>query len=250
MKKDSSKKNFEYTHVNVEEITKDIDEYIIPECQEACIELWARNIFTYMCSDRKDKNMKYIELGILSPQNIEIFQKLMHKQPVNYYFDEKLGTYRIRARGDAETVAKTLVELTKPFEMQDVLEGQVSVERFLMQRFGLKKEVTNPEYVPNLKIPDIEDFDDPKGFFEANKRFNYLSNLPKTIEEFDGTKMEKPLASYLEEAGVSDFYDTERKVIYESEFYKKAHLRYLDFLKRKDSKAEPEKRDNIDEEVR
>lgn len=71
MKKDLSKNNFEYTHIPWHLVAQDIDEYIIPECQEACKYLWAKNIGTFMCSNRSESDdTKYILLNNMSTKVI------------------------------------------------------------------------------------------------------------------------------------------------------------------------------------
>ena len=83
MKKDNSANNFNYAGFSIDRIINNPDEYIVPECQEACKKFWDMNIFTVACSNRretinKDGSIrKYIMLGNLSDENKKIFEDLI-----------------------------------------------------------------------------------------------------------------------------------------------------------------------------
>ena len=78
---------YEYCYVSMPEVEANIDEYIIPELQEACKSLWKRNVFTFMCSNRNDGGSAYIILESLSPENKEIFEQLKKDHPEYFIFD-------------------------------------------------------------------------------------------------------------------------------------------------------------------
>lgn len=232
MKEDKSKNNFLYPYVQTDEVAENIDEFIIPECQEACKSFWTKNIFTYMCSNRDDGDNKYVLLSRLSPENKAIFEKLKKEDPEHYFYSDYREAYGIRARGDGEEVSKELEKLTEKFKMQDVLEGYYTVENFLIQHFDLSKTVPNPDYVEDLEMPDMDDFDSVEDFLRASREYTKRFVEPETIEVFDETKMTKSAEEYIAETEYKDLYDPERKVVYFSEFYKRGHLRYLEYLKR------------------
>ena len=68
---------YQYSHVSMSMVSKNIEEYIIPELQEACKQLWAKNIFTFMVSNRNDAGEAYIMVSTLSDENQKIFEDLM-----------------------------------------------------------------------------------------------------------------------------------------------------------------------------
>ena len=78
---DSSENNFNYVSFYWHMVAHNINEFIIPECQEACISLWARNIGTFMCSNRDElSDISYILLNDLSEENKHIIDELIKKE--------------------------------------------------------------------------------------------------------------------------------------------------------------------------
>ena len=225
--------------VSIEEVFSNINKYVLPDCQDACTDLWAKNIFTSKYSGQNNPVLRFILIRNLSPENLKIFHKLINRYPMNYYKDGDL--YGIRARTKAGNVKEVLSGLTIPLEMQDVLEGYVTVEQFLMDRYGLKKKVPNPEFIKDLKAPDIDEYADKYGFMEAQKKYYYNSKQPEFLESFDESKRTKSNEEYIQEAGLSSLDDPERGVIYNSEFFKAAHQRYLEYQKRKNATSKSEK---------
>ncbi|MBR3134644.1 MAG: hypothetical protein IKG56_04195 [Clostridia bacterium] len=227
-----------YNHRSVflEEVVKDIDEYIIPECQKACQCFWDNNIITSMCSNYDDGNNKWITIDQLSDENKAIFEKLMEEDPEHYAWDNYYNKYQISASGVGEDVSDRLVKLAQVFKMQDVIdysgEAYESVENYLMKKFGLSKTIPNPDY-KEVPEPQIQDFEDISSYLKAMEEWSLAGMEPKTIEVFDESKMTKTKEEYICEAGVSDLYDAERGVIYSSQFYKGMHERYLEYMRTK-----------------
>ena len=54
MKEDNSANNFNYAGFSIDKIINNPDEYIVPECLEACKKFWDMNIFTASCSNRRE----------------------------------------------------------------------------------------------------------------------------------------------------------------------------------------------------
>lgn len=42
---------YQYEHIDLPEVVKNPERFIIPGCLEACYELWNKNIETFMCSN-------------------------------------------------------------------------------------------------------------------------------------------------------------------------------------------------------
>lgn len=228
MKEDKSKNNFMYTAVPTHIVAENIDEYIIPECQEACRALWDKNLFTFMCSNRDEGDRKYILLGQLSKENEEIFKQLMESDPEHYFFSEYRETYGIGAYGSKVETAEILINLTEPFQMQDILEGYRSVNAFLRDECGIcKLEVA--EEVPSE--PDPENYEDIEQYLKELTRYAHDLDTSGVRIVFDETQMTKSAEEYLQEQGVMHLYDPERQIVYDDKFYRDAHLRYVEYMK-------------------
>lgn len=224
MKEDNSKLNFNYSYVPIHYVAQNMDEYIIPENQEACRMLLDKNIFTFMSSNREDGDYKYVQLGKLSDENMKIIKKLVESCPENYVFSSFRNTYQIEITTDSkEKASEILKALTKPFVMQDVEEGYVTMEEFLMENFHTYKtvEIDGPEY------PSMADYEDISEFLCA---LDEWAATPKTKYIFDETKVTKSFGEYLAEAGATDLYDPDRQIVYIDKFYMEAHKKYLSYL--------------------
>lgn len=227
---------YNYRSVFLEEVIKNIDEYIIPECQDACKCFWNNNIITSMCSNYDNGADKWITVGELSDENKAIFEKLMEENPVHYAWDSYYNRYQISDSGEGEDVSERLAKLAQAFKMQDVIDysGQayVTIEEYLMKKFGLSKTVQNTEY-KEVQEPKFEDFDDIPSYLKALEDWSFAGMEPKTMQVFDESQMTKSIEEYIAEAGAGDLYDSERGVIYTSQFYKDMHERYLEYTRKK-----------------
>ncbi len=146
MKEDTSSKNFNYPGVNIEEVVANPDEYIVPECLEACKSFWDKNIFTASCSNRDEKKnkdgkvLKYIMVSSLSDENLKIFNQLSKTNPKSYCALERYEKiyYVIIIpstddKQDRDLDSKALLNLASPFQMQDCLEGFVSLDDYYLK---------------------------------------------------------------------------------------------------------------------
>ena len=209
MKKDNSKKNFDYPGINIEEVVANPDEYIVPECLDACNSFWNKNIFTASCSNRSEKKdsngnvLKYIMVNSLSDENIEIFKKLEESLPNNYrvikrynkiYYVILISSRDLEQERDFDS--QKLLSLAAPFEMQDCLEGFVDIKDY---------------YLDNLLL-------------------NYYPTDKSSISISD-QELTAAVKKYLDASGKLNLLDLDRGVVYDSIFYKKAHQKYLDYLR-------------------
>ncbi len=228
---------YQYEHVPVSEVSKQIDRFIIPELQNACRSLWQRNIFTFMCSNQEDGKNKYIVLSDLSQENEDIFKRLMESDPDHYTYSSYRDAYSIHF--ESNNVSEIISEFTRligPFKIQDVLgEGYKSLEDFLAQNCGLGKYIPNPNYNLNAEMPKFEDFEDPTEFISKLNEYTNSLDLSKEILVFDETKLEKPIEEYLKEKGVLHLYDKERGLVYDNSYYMERHQKYLEYIKNQDA---------------
>ncbi len=209
MKEDNSSKNFRYAGESIEIVSSNPDEYIVPECLEACRSFWDKNIFTASCSNRDEKKnkdgkvLKYIMVSNLSEENLKKFKQLAQEYPHNYTSIERYQqTYYVIIiestdnEQDRDSDSKAFLDLVSPFQMQDCLEGFVSLKDY---------------YIQNLT----------GGFYPSK-----TVSIPDSEQELiDAVK------KYLNAFGKLDLLDLDRKVVYDSMFYKKAHDRYLEYLR-------------------
>ena len=106
------------------------------------------------------------------------FEELMKKDPDHYFFSKYREAYGIRVTGDdIQQISEQLTDLTKPFEMQDIQEGKMTEEGFLMDIVGLVRHEENPEaeeFLKNHSFPKMEDYADSFEFLRAMDKYNKL----------------------------------------------------------------------------
>ena len=204
MKEDKSNNNFNYRGYPIHEIIDNPDEYIVPECLDACRKFWDKNIFTASCSNRRetiDENgniRKYIMVSHLSDENKEIFENLIMSNPAHYwkreidnvmYYSIVILSKYIKEGSDVDS--QRLLSLAEPFKLQDCLEGYVTVEDYYKNNITYSKTISESEYEVLERV---------KKHLLANNKIEFL--------------------------------DLDRKVIYDCKFYKEAHQHYLDMLEK------------------
>ena len=105
---------------NIEEIMKNPEEYIIPECLEACKKLWSKNIETLMCANYSGNSDLFIVLpGIdsLSDENQEIFKDNSEE---GFTLGEEHDNPEIEVAGQTQESVATLIKLVDRLKTQDV----------------------------------------------------------------------------------------------------------------------------------
>lgn len=221
----ASERAYQYSVVDMKTVYDDIDEYIIPENQEACKLLWSKNIFTRMCNNYDNEN-SWITLSVLSEENKKLFDELALN-------DDRFGrtwggigfTIPVKPGKGVNTFAyfKELIDL---FPMQDVQkDGYMTVEEFLMLYAYCNKLVPNPDYKPLLK-PKIENYDDPALYAKAFEDYADSVSVPSEIMILDESKMTKSADEYIAESKFAKYYDKDEGKIFYNEMYYNAHLRY------------------------
>ena len=205
MKEDNSKANYNYPGLSIDEIIENPEEYIIPECIDACKSFWDKNIFTASCRKRnkkKDKEgniKKFIMVSNLSDENAKIFDKLIEEKPNNYLklniSDKIYYAIFILSKDnieDRDIDSQKLLDLASSFKMQDCLEGFLSLEDYF------RENLTGDLYITKstpLQVPEEE----------------IIERVKQHLTFF----------------GKIDLLDLDRKVVYNSKFYKEAHEKYL-----------------------
>lgn len=222
------KADTKYNHSNVYivDVMNNIDEYIIPELQEACKLLWSKNIFTFMCSNREDGGSAYIILGSLSDENTEIFKQLMKKYPENFTIDELRHNYfRLQipdvTKMSEKEISSAFVRLASNLVLQDIQKVYyINSEDYLI-KCGCYDEVPNPDYV------EVTEPMPTTASLEVLDEWFAKINCPKTIKVFDKNKMTKSFREYVSENGDENRTDFELKRVYEHPYFLKKHLEYV-----------------------
>lgn len=134
---------YQYSHVDMETVIANPNEFIIPQCLPACKTLWEKNIETFMVSNNDDKDL-YVLFDKLSDENIALFQQLTQSDS-RFFFDGYRKTYGIRVKGNDERAARELADLVEELRMQDTLRFK-TVDDFLEEFKTKSGEMGVDEY--------------------------------------------------------------------------------------------------------
>ena len=187
---------------NIEEIMKNPEEYIIPECLEACKKLWSKNIETLMCANYMNDDLFVVLPGIdsLSAENQNVFKD---NNGSGFIFGEEHNNPEIKVARQTQKSALALVELAEKLKIQDVRRCRYqTAEEFLEEyKFGdMPAEYTGV---------------DENGYVSVTRQYN-----PQRI---DAT-----LQDALEQTGKAGLYIPSEGRVYESQMFLDWHNRYLE----------------------
>lgn len=177
-KKNNQDIKYQYSYVDMKEVIKNPDEYIIPECQKACQALWNKNIETFMVSNYDD-NYLYVLVTKLSQQNEDMIEQLMRTDQ-HYFYSSYRETYGIRVNGTNDEAGEELAALTEPFKIQDTFRFQ-TIEDYMKSNpdmsliDSLKKE--NKE---QLCLPEEGRIYDDEMYLKWHNR--YLDKTSKKVK--------------------------------------------------------------------
>lgn len=127
---------YQYTHEPAGKVMQNPEEYIIPECLEACKILWGKGITTFMCSNYENVIL-YVSLeeDLLSEENRQIIYSSKEKEVFGR--DIINGAPCIKA-----STSEELCKLANIFKMQDCMRydtNEVILESY--RRRGGKWEI-------------------------------------------------------------------------------------------------------------
>ena len=200
---------YQYSHVAMEEVIKNPEEYIVPECLPACKSLWNKNIETFMVSNNDDDNLYVLLNDNLSTENIEIFYRMM-KEDSRYFIDNYRKSYGIYVSGKDEKASQELKNLVDVFQIQDTIRFQ-----------------TEEEFLDSYKKTGGK-FDKTDEYGHLHWRYNSkLKNA--TLEEA------------LKNEGKEALYIPSERRVYQDILYLKWHKKYLESLKNSKSDEERHK---------
>lgn len=187
---------------NIEEIMKNPEEYIIPECLEPCKKLWSKNIETLMCANYSGNSDLFIVLpGIdsLSDENQEIFKDNSEE---GFTLGEEHDNPEIVVAGQTQESVAALINLVDKLKIQDV-------RRCRYQTAG--------EFLEEYKYGDM-----PVGYTDVDE-YGEVS----VDRQYDPHRTNATLQDALEQTGKTNLYIPSEGRIYESQMFLDWHNRYL-----------------------
>ena len=188
---------------NIEEIMKNPEEYIIPECLEACKKLWSKNIETLMCANYSGNSDLFIVLpGIdsLSDENQEIFKDNSEE---GFTLGEEHDNPEIEVAGQTQESVAALIKLVNRLKIQDV-------RRCRYQTAG--------EFLEEYKHGDM-----PAEYSDVDEYGNI-----SVVRQYDPRRIDATLQDALEQTGKASLYVPSEGRIYESQMFLDWHNRYLE----------------------
>lgn len=228
----ASEHAYKYSVIGIEYVMEDIDEFIIPENQEACRLLWSKNIFTLMTNNYEnehgDCDFSWIALCQLSEENQAIFDKMLAAN------DPRVGIFRtkqiikipIQPRKGVATF-DSFKEIIDLFEPQDVQkEGYMTIEEFMIRYTDCYRTEINPEHLKAIK-PKFSDFNgDASAYSRAYDEYVKYELMPSEIKTFDESLMTKSFQEYVDESRFAGLFDPDLNRVYLNKMYYDAHMRY------------------------
>lgn len=193
---------YEYRAMDVEDVIRNDEQYIIPECREACRALWSKNIETLMCANYNDNNDLYIELidgDGLSDENKKIFAA---NEGNGFRLGEEHDYPRISVPGQTPESAATLLELVGKLKIQDVRSSRYQSSEVFLEEFK------------HGDMPIEYDGVDKNGYAIVRRQYN-PERENATLEEA------------LEQTGKTSLYIPAEDRVYKSQMFLDWHNRYL-----------------------
>ena len=194
---------YEYRATDVESVIQNAEEYIIPECLEACKTLWGKNIETVMCSNYNDNTDLYIDLldgDGLSDENRDIF---INNEENGFTLGEEHDFPRISVPGQTPESALKLQELADKLHIQDVRNCRYK---------------SSKQFLEDYKYGDMpEEYE-----YEAGGQGYVIVN-----RQYDPERVNATLQDALERTGKSGLYVPSEDRVYESQMFLDWHNRYL-----------------------
>ena len=211
--------------------------YIIEECIPACLELWSKNIYTFMVSDHLNEGECWVEIikDNLSEENQKVYDQLTGEDILKFSYHMGCVNFGVSCVG--REGQEKLLELAEQFKMQDVPENSayVSIPDFLIQYCKCYDEVPNPEYV-EMKEPFEMGLPLEEIPLYAKEYYSWLQSTrsKKTLKQINFNKMTKPLDELVKDHGM--IMEDDR--VYLSPFHYAKHLKYQDTISSEKEKQE------------
>lgn len=171
------------------------EEYIIPDCLEACRILWEKGIDTTQCSNYEDNDYRFVEINIatLSKENSSFFYEQLNNNEAGFSIGGMTHCPRIYVDSEGEEARKRLCELAQMFSLQDTNE-YLTVEdyldsyrrtdgKYIVLENGMLQRDINPEYANATIVDALDARDEWELYVETEGRvYNNQEALEKHHE--------------------------------------------------------------------
>ena len=123
---------YQYGLVNVEFVKENPEEYIIPDCIDACKILWDKGIDTVQCSNLEDINYRWIEIDTLglSVENKTIIYDLINANKEGFAVGGMTHNPRLFVHCEGFEASEKLCQLASVFVLQDTIKYS-NIEEYL-----------------------------------------------------------------------------------------------------------------------
>lgn len=190
---------YKHTHVELEEVIANPNEYIIPQCQPCCRTLWGKNIETFMVSNNEDKDL-YVLLMNLSAENKARLQQLSASDP-RFFYDSFRGTYGIGVRGNNSDSTRELLSLSEALQIQDTMRFE-NTETFLakFKKNGGEMFVENDGTIHRKDNPEYANITFQEALKKSGKESLYVASEGRIYESSFYLNWHKRYEKYLEDS--------------------------------------------------
>ena len=200
--------HYMYSATDVEDVIQNAEEYIIPECLEACKKLWSKNIETSMCANYSGSSNLFIVLpGIdsLSDENQEIFKDNSEE---GFILGEIHDNPEIVVAGRTQESVAALINLVDKLKIQDVRR---------------RRYQTAGEFLEEYKYGDM-----PAEYSYSDVDERGDMSVVSVVRQYDPRRIDATLQDALEQTGKASLYVPSEGRIYESQMFLDWHNRYLE----------------------
>lgn len=112
---------YQYDLVNITYVKENPEEYIIPDCIDACKILWEKGINTTQCSNLDDKNHRYVEIDNidLSDENKSFLYNMINSKADGFAIGSMTHLPRLYVNCEGIKASERLCELANMLSLQD-----------------------------------------------------------------------------------------------------------------------------------
>lgn len=123
---------YQYSLVDIKYVKENPEEYIIPDCIDACRILWSKNISTIQCSNLDDLNYRWIEIDSvgLSEENKKILYDKINSKEDGFSLGGLTHNPRIYVGDVGVEANRRLCSLAEMLLLQDTIDFS-TVEEYL-----------------------------------------------------------------------------------------------------------------------
>ena len=193
---------YQYSLVDVQYVKQNPEEFIIPDCLDACRILWEKGIDTTQCSNFEDKNCRWIEIDVAC----------LSKENYNYLYN------MINSKVEGFSLG-----------------GMTHYPRIYVNKTGMEANLRLCELANSLLLQDTKQFITVEEYLDSYKRRNgEYTTLPTGVvqRQYNPMLINATLADALEANNDWNLYIESEGRIYNNEDALNHHLDYLEKLQK------------------